>query len=326
MRPSGGARRDHGKHLDPNLNNGLSGLARRELPPEAGTPRDHAPSIDSKFAVAGRTAAAHTSRPRARLQGSRSDSVPTPRRRRALACIRRARQQFQPWAPAAVPGDGLAGHHGHAGRRAPTTPTPSGCETMQSQSTATKPPPTYFLTGMADSATSRHVPGGQSIGSGTQQGWSTSGAVAAAPVSSLAPRVSIAAALRWRCTDVHYNAHCCCGFERARALAAVRRRWRVGHVTRILVSHGSGFCRRHKLARAPDRDHVAALTGPLCPAAGSPRARTQGAEWGPWPRDAMIAADLRFTLPHHGAHWRWRRLEWRRCAPTFTPAVLRGPF
>jgi SAM-dependent methyltransferase len=57
----------------------------------------------------------------------------------------------------------------------------------------------------------------------------------------------------------HYNAHCLLrDFERARAIAPYGDDARVGHVTRMLVSHGSAILQTHKLA-ATDREHVAAL-------------------------------------------------------------------
>jgi SAM-dependent methyltransferase len=67
----------------------------------------------------------------------------------------------------------------------------------------------------------------------------------------------------------HYNAHCLVrDFERARAIAPYGDDARVGHVTRMLVSHGSAILQTHKLA-ATDRDHVAALLDHFDPPQGS---------------------------------------------------------
>ena len=94
----------------------------------------------------------------------------------------------------------------------------------------------------------------------------------------------------------HYNAHCLLrDFERARAIAPYGDDARVGHVTRMLVSHGSGILQTHKLA-ATDRDHVAALLDRFAPPQG---ARVLDAGCGVGAVAEMMArirSDLRFTL------------------------------
>ena len=93
-----------------------------------------------------------------------------------------------------------------------------------------------------------------------------------------------------------HNAHCLLrDFERARAIAPYGDDARVGHVTRMLLSRGSGILQTHKLA-ATDRDHVAALLDRFAPPQA---ARVLDAGCGVGAVAEMmvgIRSDLRFTL------------------------------
>ena len=184
-----------GKHLDPNLNTAYQGWLDASFRPQAEHFRDIiAPSIDSKFAGAGRTAGgAHvdtTMRGYKDLAQTQSDAAA----KAGLGLYQGERdKQFQAMGLLpqfqAMDWQDIMGMQGAAAANDAYAQRLRDDAVARYSYEATAQPD--FLTGMAQ----RYLgmfPGGQTLGSGTTQGWSTSGGGGGGAGQFIGPAVSIA--------------------------------------------------------------------------------------------------------------------------------------